>query len=213
MAAVMAGGVHVLAVVEPVIAVVLVTCAPRLAAKVVPYAVLALTVEGLVLAKDYHDGFNNQVLYGLVLAGDGAWRTNLVLPEAGSSSSSVCGCWSRCGRPAPDRSGRWPGAGWTPAAAASRPGRPADATGARGARADGRGTVQRRDRPAAVHHRESGEQARGGYLRQAGPGAFGRRQPPCPGGAGLPWFLTDGKGMTGWMPNCCGRRRRPRASC
>ena len=83
MAAVMAGGVHVLAVVELVIAGVLVICAPRLAAKVVPYAVLALTVEGLVLAKDYHDGFNNQVRYGLVLAGDGSWRTNLVLPEAG----------------------------------------------------------------------------------------------------------------------------------
>ena len=53
-----------------------------------------------------------------------------------------------------------------------RAGGQADAAGARGARADGRGTVQRRDRPAAVYHREGGEQARGGHLRQAGPGAF-----------------------------------------
>ncbi len=83
MAAVMAGGVHALAVVELAIAGLLVICAPRLAAKVVPYAVLGLAVEGLILAKDYHDGFNNPVLYGLVLAGSGSWRTRLVLPEAG----------------------------------------------------------------------------------------------------------------------------------
>ena len=48
--------------------------APWLAAKVVPYAVLALAGYGLILAKDYHDGFHNQVLYGLVLAGVLSWR-------------------------------------------------------------------------------------------------------------------------------------------
>jgi signal transduction histidine kinase len=83
MAAAMTGHVHALAVVELAIAGALVAWAPRLAAKVVPYAVLALAVEGLVLAKAYHDGFSNPVLYGLVLAGSRSWRTRLLLPEAG----------------------------------------------------------------------------------------------------------------------------------
>jgi signal transduction histidine kinase len=83
MAAAMTGHVHALAVVELAIAGALVAWAPRLAAKVAPYAVLALAVEGLVLAKAYHDGFSNPVLYGLVLAGSRSWRTRLVLPEAG----------------------------------------------------------------------------------------------------------------------------------
>ena len=48
-----------------------------------------------------------------------------------------------------------------------RAGVPADAARARGARADGRGALQRRDRPAALHHREGGQQARGGHFRQA----------------------------------------------
>jgi signal transduction histidine kinase len=83
MAAVMTGHVHALAVAELTIAVTMVAWAPRLAAKVVPYAVLGLAIFGIMLAKTYHDGNNNQVLYGLVLAGNGvAWRTNLVLPEA-----------------------------------------------------------------------------------------------------------------------------------
>jgi hypothetical protein len=67
---------------------------------------------------------------------------------------------------------------------------PADRPGARGARADGRGPVQRRDRPAAVRHREGSQQARRGHLRQAGPGALRRRQPPRPRRAGLPGILT-----------------------
>jgi len=82
MAAVMTGHVHALAVTELAVAGALVTWAPRLAAKVVPYAVLGLAIFGLILAKAYHDGFSNQVLYGLVLAGAGSWRTRLVLPEA-----------------------------------------------------------------------------------------------------------------------------------
>jgi signal transduction histidine kinase len=82
MAAAMAGGAHALAVAELVIAGALVIGAPRLAAKLAPYAVLALAAEGVILAKSYHDGFNSQVLYGLVLAGAGSWRTRLVLPEA-----------------------------------------------------------------------------------------------------------------------------------
>jgi signal transduction histidine kinase len=67
---------HVVAVAELIIAVTM------LAAKVVPYALLVLAFEGLILARTYHRGSNNQVMYGVVLAGAGAWRTNLVLPEA-----------------------------------------------------------------------------------------------------------------------------------
>jgi hypothetical protein len=63
---------------------------------------------------------------------------------------------------------------------------PPDRPGTRGARADGRGPVQRRDRPAPVRHREGGQQARRRDLRQAGPGPLRRRQPPCPGRPGLP---------------------------
>jgi signal transduction histidine kinase len=83
MGAAMAGHVRALAVAEVAVAGVLVLFAPWLAAKVVPYAVLALAGYGLILAKDYHDGFNNQVLYGVVLAGSSSWRTRFVLPEAG----------------------------------------------------------------------------------------------------------------------------------
>jgi hypothetical protein len=43
------------AVAELAVAGILVTWAPRLAAKVVPYAVLGLAGFGLVLAKSYHD--------------------------------------------------------------------------------------------------------------------------------------------------------------
>ena len=49
--------------------------APRLAKLAVPYA-------GLTLAKSYHDGNTNQVVYGLVLAGANSWRTHLVLAQA-----------------------------------------------------------------------------------------------------------------------------------
>ena len=83
MAAVMTGHVHALAVAEIAVAGALVTWAPRLAAKLVPYTLLALAVFGLILAKSYHEGFSNQVQYGLVLAGSGSFRTRFVLPQAG----------------------------------------------------------------------------------------------------------------------------------
>ncbi|HEU5390067.1 MAG TPA: histidine kinase [Streptosporangiaceae bacterium] len=82
MAAVMAGGAQPLAVVEPVVAVVLVIWAPRLAVKIVPYAALALAIFGFMLVTDYRDGFYNRVRYGLVLAGLGSWQTRLVLLQA-----------------------------------------------------------------------------------------------------------------------------------
>ncbi len=83
MSAAMTGHVHALAVAELATAGVLVTWAPRLAAKLVPYALLALTLEGLILAKAYHDGFSSQVMYGLVPAGGGPFRRGFVLPQAG----------------------------------------------------------------------------------------------------------------------------------
>ncbi len=82
-AAVMAGGAHALIPVELGIAFAAIVFAPKLAAKLVPYAVLALAVEGLVLARAYHDGNNSRVLYGVVLAGGGSIQTRFVLVQAG----------------------------------------------------------------------------------------------------------------------------------
>ena len=53
-----------------------------------------------------------------------------------------------------------------------RAGHPALASRARGARADGRGALQQRDRPAPVRDREGGQQAQHEHLRQARPGAL-----------------------------------------
>ncbi len=74
---------HAFALVEIAAAGGLVTWAPRLAAKVVPYAVLAMAGYGILLAGGYRAGGNSQVLYGVVLAGASSWRTRFVLPEAG----------------------------------------------------------------------------------------------------------------------------------
>ena len=84
MAATMSGRAHALAVAELAVAAALVLGAPRLAARLVPYAVIALGILGLVLAVKYHDGFTRSVLYGIVPAGGWeTWRDQLVLPEAG----------------------------------------------------------------------------------------------------------------------------------
>src|SRR6266567_4519661 len=83
--------------------------APRLARKAVPYVVLALTAYGLALAKGYHDGNNQSILYGLVLAGAGSWRTHLVLPQA--MLFFAAGLWLLVRVQAP-------GAGWVHAIAA-----------------------------------------------------------------------------------------------
>jgi signal transduction histidine kinase len=91
MAAVMTGHVHALAVAELAIAGALVAWAPRLAAKLAPYALLALGLFGLILAKAYHDGFSSQVMYGLVPAGGGPFRRGFVLPQAGAFF--VLGVW------------------------------------------------------------------------------------------------------------------------
>ena len=72
---------------------------PRLAATIVPYALLVLGAYGLVLAKWLHDGNNSQVLYGVVLAGAGSWRTHLVLPQA--AVFFLAGLWLLLGVQAP----------------------------------------------------------------------------------------------------------------
>jgi signal transduction histidine kinase len=78
----LAGRQPLLILAEVVLASIVVVNAPRLATKTVPYALLALGGYGLVLALAYHGGKTAQVLYGLVLAGAGSWRTHLVLPQA-----------------------------------------------------------------------------------------------------------------------------------
>jgi signal transduction histidine kinase len=73
-----------MAVIELAVAGALAAWAPRLAAKVAPYAVLALAGYGLILAKDYRGSFTRPVLYGVVPAGGWqSWPDHLVLPEAG----------------------------------------------------------------------------------------------------------------------------------
>jgi signal transduction histidine kinase len=89
--ALIAGSDHLLAAGEILLVALLLIFAPRLARKSVPYALLALAVYGLPLAKGYHDGNTNQVFYGLVLAGAGSWRTHLVLAQA--AVFFVAGLW------------------------------------------------------------------------------------------------------------------------
>jgi signal transduction histidine kinase len=83
MAAVLPHHLHPLAVIELAVAGALVAWAPRLAATVAPYALLALAGYGLILASEYHGGSIRPVLYGLVMAGGYSWRTRFVLPQAG----------------------------------------------------------------------------------------------------------------------------------
>ena len=106
MAAVMTGHVHALAVAELAIAGALVTWAPRLAAKLVPYAVLGLALFGLILAKAYHDGFSNQVFTGSCWPGAAPGARVWSCRRPGCSSSSACGCSCGCRRRAPGWSGR-----------------------------------------------------------------------------------------------------------
>jgi signal transduction histidine kinase len=76
------GGNHLVILAGIALAGIVMAFFPRLAVKIVPYGLLVLGIYGLVLAKWFHDGNNWQVLYGLVLAGAGSWRTHLVLPQA-----------------------------------------------------------------------------------------------------------------------------------
>jgi signal transduction histidine kinase len=82
-AAVMAGGAHGLVPVELGLAVLAIIFAPKLAAKLVPFGVLALAIDGIHLAKMYHDGFGRPVQYLFVHAAPGAGNARAVLAEAG----------------------------------------------------------------------------------------------------------------------------------
>jgi signal transduction histidine kinase len=82
-AAAMAGGAHGLIPAEFGLAVLAIVFVPKVAAKLVPAAVLALGVFGFHLAKMYRDGFTNPVQYLFVHAGPGFPGTKLVLAEAG----------------------------------------------------------------------------------------------------------------------------------
>src|SRR6202050_4384002 len=84
-AAVMAGGAHGLIPAELGLAALAIVFAPKLAAKLVPYGVLALAVFGLHLAKLYRDGFTNPVQYLFVHAGPDTWDGGAapMLAEAG----------------------------------------------------------------------------------------------------------------------------------
>ena len=92
--------------------------------------------------------------------------------------------------------GRWDGdgsrGGRTAAVAAGGrpPGRVTDGAGAGGARADGRGPLQRRDRRPDVHHREGSEQAHQQHLHQARAAAVRGRQPARAGRSRLPGRLV-----------------------
>ena len=68
---------------------------------------------------------------------------------------------------------------------------------ARGARPDGRGPLEHRDRPAAGGHRGRGGEARPEHLHQARPAARRRAAPPGPGRPGLP-ARAEPTSCAGW---------------
>jgi signal transduction histidine kinase len=73
---------HLLAYVALLLAGLAVVFAPGLAAKATPLVLFALGLFGFGLALRYDYGSTASVLYGVVAAGGGSWRTHLVLPEA-----------------------------------------------------------------------------------------------------------------------------------
>jgi signal transduction histidine kinase len=92
-AAAMAANATGLIPLELGLAVLAIVFAPKLAAKLVPYGVLALAVFGVHLAQLYRDGFTNQVQYLFVHAGPDTWDGGAapVLVEAGALL--VVGLW------------------------------------------------------------------------------------------------------------------------
>jgi len=75
-------GNHLPTFVALLLAGLAVVFAPGLAAKTMPFVLLALGFYGFGLALRYDYGSTASVLYGVVAAGGGSWRTHLVLPEA-----------------------------------------------------------------------------------------------------------------------------------
>ena len=76
------GGNHLPAFIALLLAGLGIVFMPARAAKALPFALLALGLYGFVLALRYEYGSNAPILYGVVAAGAGSWRTHLVLPEA-----------------------------------------------------------------------------------------------------------------------------------
>ncbi|HLK74935.1 MAG TPA: hypothetical protein VKU77_14955, partial [Streptosporangiaceae bacterium] len=64
------------------VAVLIVAFAPRVAVKVVPFALMILGLWGIDLVRDIERGGLPTALYGIVPAGAGPWPDRLVLPEA-----------------------------------------------------------------------------------------------------------------------------------
>jgi signal transduction histidine kinase len=75
-------GNHLPTFVALLLAGIAVVFAPGLAARAMPFTLFALGFCGFVIALRYNYGSNVAVLYGIVAAGAGSWRTHLVLPEA-----------------------------------------------------------------------------------------------------------------------------------
>jgi signal transduction histidine kinase len=90
-AALMAGGAHGLIPAELGLAALAILFAPKLAAKLVPYGVLALAVFGIHLADTYRHGNTSAVQYLFIHAGPGFWGTQPVLAEA--ALLFVTGLW------------------------------------------------------------------------------------------------------------------------
>jgi signal transduction histidine kinase len=81
-AAVMSGGAYGLVPAELGLAVLAIVFAPKLAAKLVPYGLLALAIVGVRLARAYNDGSIRVVQYLFVHASLGTWGAPPVLAEA-----------------------------------------------------------------------------------------------------------------------------------
>jgi signal transduction histidine kinase len=75
-------GNHLPTLAALLLAGIAVVFAPDLAAKAMPFTLFALGFYGFVIALRYNYGSNVAVLYGVVAAGAGSWRTHLVLPQA-----------------------------------------------------------------------------------------------------------------------------------
>jgi signal transduction histidine kinase len=65
-----------------ILAGIAVVFAPGLAAKALPFALLAMGLYGFEVMVRYAGGYPSGIQYGAVLAGAGSWRTHLVLPQA-----------------------------------------------------------------------------------------------------------------------------------
>ncbi len=82
---------HWLVIAEVLAGCLIMIFAPRAARKIVPFALLGLAFVGVVLARRLQEGYFEQYMYGLVLAGAGSSRKFLVLPESGLFL--VAGLW------------------------------------------------------------------------------------------------------------------------